>query len=236
MEEKKLAVLFSGGVDSSLAVALTAQIYNRITCLTFKRFGIFGESQIDKSLKRLQRRFPNVIFESVILPIDRFYQSLLKGERLNFMSLSICGLCKLAMHWRTIIYCIDNKINEVCDGSESSMIQYPDQNEQIMLADIQKLYRELGINYFNPVFNLGDKAEYYLFRMGIVPIEKVRGTGYESQIICTQQRIFKKFVDYYVLRNSWERYVVDSRSFFVKKIVYVKEQIKRYKEIEKSQF
>lgn len=225
MVEKRLGVLFSGGVHSSLAVALSALKYNRITCLVMKRFGLFGEGQVKKRLEALQARFPRVEFDLQVLSIDRHYQDLLKGDRFNIMSLSACGLCKLAMHWRAISYCMENKINAVCDGSESSMIQYPDQNESIMLGNIRKMYLQFGIDFFTPVFNLGDKAEYNLFRMGVIGKRQIRGTKDDLQVICTQQRIFKLFVDYYVMHNGWDRYIEDSRVFFDRKIEIVKKRI-----------
>lgn len=228
-KRKHLLVLFSGGVHSSLAVVLNIHKYERITCLTFKRFGIFGVDELEKSFQRLQKRFPKIKFESVILPADGLYKTLLKNEH-SIFSLSICGLCKLAMHWRTILYCIDNCIDEVCDGTESSMKQYPDQNEDIALGNLRQLYASLGIHYTTPVFSIGEEAEEALYQLGVTSRKRIRGTADDHQIICTQQRIFKLFVEYYVATNGWERYVSDSRGFFQKKIGYVKTCIDKYRQ------
>ena len=229
MKNDRLVVLFSGGVHSSLAVALCAPRYKSIMCLTLRRFGIFGARQVTSRLEALKNRFPQVRFESLVLPVDDYYDTLLSMHRFNIMSLSVCGLCKLAMHWRTIEYCMCNGIKDICDGSESSMVQYPDQNEGIMLDNIRNLYFDFNLNYFTPVFNIGAKAEHYLFRLGVVPKKIIRGTKEDIQIVCTQQRLFKMFVDYYVLRNGWERYVRDSRDFFEKKISLIKEDLRNRK-------
>jgi hypothetical protein len=138
------------------------------------------------------------------------------------------------MHWRAIVFCIDNGINAVCDGSEKSMVQYPDQNEEMMLGSVRKLYGEFGINYFTPVFDVGEVTEQYLFRLGITSKVSVRGTKDDIQIVCTQQRMFKKFVDFYILNKGWERYISDSREFFEGKIRLVEEQLKQYKKNAKS--
>jgi len=229
-KKKHLLVLFSGGVHSSLAAVLNIHKYERITCLTLKRFGIFGGDELAKSFQRLQKRFPKTKFESVVLPVDSLYKTLLKNEHSNIFSFSICGLCKLAMHWRTILYCVDNCIDEVCDGAESSMKQYPDQNEDIALGNLRQLYASFGIHYTTPVFSIGEEAEESLYQLGVTPQKRIRGAADDHQIICTQQRVFKLFVEYYVAANGWERYVSDSRYFFQKKIDYVKTRIEKYRE------
>ncbi|MDD5774183.1 MAG: hypothetical protein PHX78_12045 [bacterium] len=234
MKNDRLVVLFSGGVHSSLAVALCAPRYKNIICLTLRRFGIFGARQVNSRLEALKNRFPRVKFGSLVLPVDDYYNTLFSLRRFNIMSLSVCGLCKLAMHWRAIEYCLRSGISEVCDGSEKSMIQYPDQNEEIMLGSIRNLYSDFNINYFTPVFNIGDKAEHYLFRLGVVPKKIIRGTKEDIQVVCTQQRLFKIFVDYYVLRNGWDRYVRDSRIFFEKKIPFIREALSKKKENDRS--
>ncbi|HOW27009.1 MAG TPA: hypothetical protein PK876_00710 [Elusimicrobiota bacterium] len=225
--EKPLVVLFSGGVHSSLAVSLMASRHNPIVCLTLKRFGIYDDDQIADRVVRLKKRFPATDIRSVVLPFDDEYKALVRRNRFRLMSMSLCGLCKLAMHWRTLRYCREQKIENVCDKAESSMVQYPDQNEGMLLGLLRGLYPEFGVSYETPVFHSGDKAEHTLYRMGVTSKRNIRGTSDDRQIVCTQQRMFKFFVDYYVGARGWDAYVADTRRFYAEQVDFVRESLGR---------
>ena len=78
--------------------------------------------------------------------------------RHGFFVLSTCGLCKLAMHVRTVKYCLDHGIRQACDGANQGMTMFPDQMLPVIL-ETRKMYAQFGIEYFNPVFDIQPPEE-----------------------------------------------------------------------------
>jgi hypothetical protein len=97
-------------------------------------------------------------FEHHIINIDPLfkfvsYESYLSDLRKHgFMVLSVCGLCKLAMHLRAARFCLDHGIKHVSDGANRGMALFPDQTPEV-IRELAALYRASGIEYSNPVFH-----------------------------------------------------------------------------------
>jgi hypothetical protein len=135
------------------------------------------------------------------------------------------------MHIRTIIYCVDHKIENVCDGANKGMNLFPAQMAEI-IEEIKNLYRIAEINYFTPVFDyeslpdtgftdrlmLGNKSNeindenreiikkttgYELYKMGITDSENIKGTREDKKMQprCFQFILFNIFVHWYFLNK-----------------------------------
>jgi len=158
MSTEDIAVLYSGGTDSTLAAAISAERFRKIYLVTYDRFGLFETENTRGAAQDLMTRFGEDRIHHDILRYDglfRFtsYENYLANlYKHRFFLLSTCGLCKLAMHVRTIVYCIDNKIQHACDGANKGMDLFPAQMDCV-LKELKKLYGRFGISYSNPVFN-----------------------------------------------------------------------------------
>jgi len=109
-----------------------------------------------------------------------------------------CGLCKLAMHWRTIIYCLDNGIKYVSDGSGKEMYVDPSQHSAV-IPEMRKLYKRFGIQYLSPSFDTSpEEREGVLFKMGISERQVIKWTDatWELQPICSQEYLHLLHVQY----------------------------------------
>ena len=157
MPGKEVVLLYSGGTDSTLAACLLAEKYDKVRLLTFKRFGLFSAANSLSNVARLKARYGQDRFSHEIIPIDgifrkvsydRFFTNLFKH---GFFLLSTCGLCKLAMHVRALIYCLEEGIRNVSDGANKGMNLFPDQQPGV-IAMIRAMYAKFGIDYSNPVF------------------------------------------------------------------------------------
>lgn len=155
----KIVVLFSGGTDSLLTSALMAEKFKEVYLNTYHRFGFFSTTNSEVNVRKLKERYRDSRFIHQIIRVDkltkyvfteRYLRNLLKY---GFFMLSNCGLCKLAMHIRTVIFCLDNNIGNVCDGANQNMRLFPDQMKNV-LKELRKMYARFGINYMNPVFDL----------------------------------------------------------------------------------
>ena len=224
MKNNETVIMFSGGTDSTLAAALEAKKFDRVHLLTYDRFGLFSVGNSQLNVQKLKDKFGQDKFISHIVKIDKlteyvFYERYLHNLwRHGFFLLSICGLCKLAMHIRTLIFCIDNDIGNVSDGANQGMYLFPEQTETI-IEELKKLYDKFGITYNNPVFNyappenIGFADRFHLesilketdpqkpsmkikakttgctlHKMGLMPAENVKGTELDRKM---QPRCFQ---------------------------------------------
>ncbi len=222
---EKVVVLFSGGCDSTLAAAMAAQKYDRVQLITCYRSGFFKTKENTRiGFDKLRDKFGPDKFDIEIINVDKLFKRAQYDNYLYYVKkygpicMSICGLCKLAMDWRTILYCIEHSITDVCDGNVKEMSVFPTQNMKIALEDIIKLYADFNINYFNPIYEIGKDVENILYEMKLIPSPKHKLTRADKQVVCSQQILFSKFVEYYLSQNPWDDYVKNMHEFYSEKI------------------
>lgn len=224
MSNGEIVILFSGGTDSTLTACLMAEEFRRVRLITYDRYGLFSVTNPEINVQKLKNKFGDDKFSHQIIKVDKlskfvFYERYLRNLiKYRFFLLSNCGLCKLAMHIRTVIFCLDNKITNVCDGANQGMHLFPSQMIDV-IKETEMMYANFGINYTNPVFNFegpqdtefADRlhfekilptkekdASYYekkkkttgykLFELGLMPSENVKGTELDRKM---QPRCFQ---------------------------------------------
>jgi len=157
MPEEAL-LLYSGGTDSTLAACLLAEKYSRVRLVTFRRFGLFSTDNAAVNAEKLRVKYGAAKIVHENLPVNRLFRKVsydrffLNLFRHGFFLLSTCGLCKLAMHLRAAVYCLDNGIKRVSDGANKGMDLFPDQQPGV-LGMLREMYASVGIEYSNPVFD-----------------------------------------------------------------------------------
>lgn len=255
--KNELAILFSGGTDSTLAAALMAEKFEKIHLITYDRFGFFASDNTKLNVLKLQDKFGQDRFIHHIIKIDKitkwiFYERYLYNlKKHKFFVLSICGLCKLAMHLRTVIYCLDNGINNVCDGANKGMNVFPAQMKEVLLM-IKDMYAQFGINYINPVFNFEEPQDssfydrlgfekifdsfkkddsyyekkknttgYKLFELGLMPSDNVKGSKLDRSM---QSRCFQ-LVLFNVFALSYYIPTYGSKKYQEKTVEFCKDKI-----------
>ena len=151
-------LLYSGGTDSTLAACLLAERYARVRLVTFSRFGLFSATNPLVNVAKLKSRYGRERFSHEIIPMDGIFRKVSYDRflpnlfRHGFFLLSTCGLCKLAMHARALIYCLDNGVGRVSDGANKGMNLFPDQQPGV-IGMLKTMYAKFGIEYSNPVFD-----------------------------------------------------------------------------------
>ncbi|MDD5560808.1 MAG: hypothetical protein PHT50_01555 [Candidatus Omnitrophica bacterium] len=155
---KRIVILYSGGVDSTAASVMMAKQFDQIHLLSFTRLGLFNIERINLNVRLLEAKFGRDKFCHVIININKLFKMIsyaryFQGLRkYGFFLLSTCGLCKLSMHIRTLIYCLDNGIHFVADGANKNMSYFPDQTTEY-INEVKDLYARFKINYLNPVYD-----------------------------------------------------------------------------------
>lgn len=156
-ESKQAVLLFSGGTDSTAAAILLSRDFDHLHLLTYTHSGSFAPEKSGINVAKLQKRFSNR-FSHLILNTDRLFKKLTyldyarMVKRFGVLTLSTCGMCKLAMHVRTLLYCLDHGVKTVADGSNRNMSFFPAQMPEVC-ALIRGLYKTFGIEYTTPVFD-----------------------------------------------------------------------------------
>jgi len=192
---KEIVHLFSGGVDSTYTVTLLVKIFDKIRLVTYDRKGLYNVNYALVNYEKLKKmygadrisiNFMNIDREFKELCYEKYFSNLLKYGFYNLMN---CGLCKLAMHWRTIIYCLENNIKYVSCGSNQETVWDPSQH-LLTIQWLRHLYERFGVQYFTPIFDTSPEVrEDALFEMGITGHRRVKWTPYswEIQNTCYQE-------------------------------------------------
>ncbi|MFH2203256.1 MAG: 7-cyano-7-deazaguanine synthase [Elusimicrobiota bacterium] len=254
MPAEDMVVLFSGGTDSTLAAALAAESGRKIHLVTYDRFGLYSTGNTRRAAQGLSEKFGADKVTHTVLRYDGLFRHasyeryLSNLTRHGFFVLSTCGLCKLAMHIRTIVYCLDHGFKNVCDGANKGMDLFPAQMDCV-IDELKKLYARFGIAYTNPVFDYEPPAEdgflekdnlalikpaqeepradgektagRRLRELGLAPADNIKGTAYdrERQPRCFQFILFNVFAKkYYLASHSLEEYREATLGFFRDKI------------------
>jgi len=155
---KSVALMFSGGVDSTVAAIELLSDFDQVHLLTFRNgYGHYGFGRTRRRFAELQARHPGrfVHFEASIRDLfERICLSTLSEDYARFGSAFMwCMGCKLAMHARSIAYCRDNGIGHMSDGSAADSDEMVEQM-LLSVSMVHWLYADYGIEYLVPVYGI----------------------------------------------------------------------------------
>lgn len=262
--QPQVAVLFSGGSDSTLTAALEAERAEVVHLLTFRRFGIFRTENSRRNVPRLERAFGEGRFLHRSYDVDALFRWLSYDRWLRdayahgFMLLSTCGLCKLSMHLRALLYCLEHDIRRVADGANRQMNIYPAQMAPVLQA-LRGMYARFGIEYANPVFDYdgpsemgfhpatstslfapedaaaaqGQTTDRRLYELGILDAPGTKGTptDHAMQARCFQFLLFRIWVHWlYLPKHGYEAYCRETTAFHEARIERMVAEVQRYRE------
>lgn len=171
MEKNDLAILFSGGTDSLALYGLAAAGHHvelprphRIHLLHMRngmeRFPDFPEKRFITARAILEKQTapPDQIpvAEMVVLDVGRLFQGLWLDRyeeimpRYNGKNL-VCVACKVAMHARAVLYCVDHFVPRVAVGYTKKQRHYPEQT-RVFMDKIAAFSKQFGITTIFPVY------------------------------------------------------------------------------------
>lgn len=159
-----VAILFSGGTDSTLTAALLQKNFKVVHLVTYDRFGFHSTNNTSTQVEMLKKKYGEDRFIHTYHNVDKLFKYISYENYFNnlikhgLFNLSTCGLCKLSMHVRTIKYCLDNNIKYVADGANQAMSMEPAQMKSV-INELRNMYLHFNINYFNPVFEMAGPAD-----------------------------------------------------------------------------
>ncbi|MFH1397317.1 MAG: hypothetical protein ABIH27_02030 [Candidatus Omnitrophota bacterium] len=157
-KNNQIAILFSGGTDSTCAAAIMTDRFNVIHLITLNRFGFFSVENSSCNVRLLQQKFSTKIFIHNFINTDNLaryisYNNFIRNLfKYGFFMLSNCLICGLVNHFRALIFCLDNDIKDVADGSTREWSFFPTHMEKI-INELKKMYAEFKIDYHTPVYD-----------------------------------------------------------------------------------
>jgi predicted subunit of tRNA(5-methylaminomethyl-2-thiouridylate) methyltransferase len=155
-EAKRIALMFSGGVDSTMAALRLAERYDGVDLVTYHNgYGHYKMMRTARRANQLAKRHPNVFTHNILSiqnDFERFVLSSLEQDYDDHGSGFVwCLGCKLVMHMRTVLFCLEKGITMAADGSSGDTAEMVEQ----MPASVQRIrrfYQEYGIGYETPVY------------------------------------------------------------------------------------
>ncbi len=167
------AIMFSGGTDSTLAAALMLEEGRDVHLLTFNPgFVLFiGNSRYNAGrLKEVygDHRVTHAIMNNVANTKEILWNEIkhdLKEFGFNMNAL-VCLGCRMAMHTGAVIYCLENGIPYLVDGSIADQSTIPEQL-QSTLERHREFYREtFGMHHRSPIYDEA-RSDNRLAQMGM---------------------------------------------------------------------
>jgi len=155
----KVAVLFSGGIDSSAAALIYLQKGCKVQLITFDNG---AERNLDNPKIRadlIKRKFGTQCSWKMLNSGELFHRIAVKNlekDVKKYGNLICCG-CKLAMLAELIIYCKKHDIKIIADGFEAGQVYYPEQHPDYISAT-DSFAKEFGISYEHPIYKMSAKA------------------------------------------------------------------------------
>jgi 7-cyano-7-deazaguanine synthase in queuosine biosynthesis len=236
---KSVAVLYSGGSDSVLSAAVLTKDFDEIHLLTFTYAVIAEGSERSKvNVERLRRKYPDRRFVHSIFYLDNLLKMILSHRKLRdllkyrLFVVAMCPICKVAMHTRTLLYCLDHGIKYVADGANQARGRtYPEQVKTVMqqYADFYKPYE---ITYFSPIYEMPTRTDHILYEMGIYPYPNVKTDSEANALIepnCDYKSLYHTVsVGYYKNLYGDDKFEEITIRYYQEKFRWIREMVEDY--------
>ncbi|MBM4344491.1 MAG: hypothetical protein FJ100_14085 [Deltaproteobacteria bacterium] len=158
----EIALMFSGGLDSTATAARLATQHTRVHLLHYANgYGHFGLGRAEKRTQALQAaigdRFSLHLLPTKDLFDDIVVQRIAQEARDAGGAFVWCMGCKLAMHLRSAEFCLEHGIPALADGSNQETSEMVEQM-RVSLTLIAGFYSRWGIRFETPVYEQGRQA------------------------------------------------------------------------------
>lgn len=165
MAQKNMAVLFSGGADSSAVAVQYLQAGRTVHLLTFYNWAERWMDRGQYKAEIIAAKFPGRCVWNLLDSGDLFHHLAivsLETDIRKYGNLICCG-CKIAMLCQAILYCRRHRIRDLADGFRKEQRYYPEQTRAYM-KPTDSFAAEFGISYLHPLYQVTSAQEERLVR------------------------------------------------------------------------
>lgn len=226
MKDKKVLLMYSGGLDSLLSCIRLINEGFRVYLIHFDNGSTIGTENINEGIKLHLSKFKdNIEYIGVASTAGLFrdYRGILDIENYTFDELSIkfpgvsisqyrCLMCRMAMYTYSIALAKSLGISSIAEGARKSQLFGIEQ--KALLDEFELLCNKYNMNLLLPVFDLEDDMirDNELLRNGIVPIayESKCLLGYPMNAKLNIEQIESLRKMYLSLREYQEEHIDDS--------------------------
>ncbi len=182
--KKEVSLMFSGGIDSTVAAIILAEKFDRINLLNYDNgYGHYNFDNARRRYKELKQKIGNKFFYyhfSVRDIFEKIVVNNLLEDYGRYKSAFIwCLGCKMAMHAKSILFNLEKGVKYMADGSSKYSEEFVEQMP-ISISALRRIYQEYRIRYINPGFGVEREKKISIlkekgFRMGIRVMDRFLG-------------------------------------------------------------
>lgn len=173
--QEQVAVMFSGGTDSTLAAAIGAETFKRVHLLTFRTSQMSNWERSRTGAQVLIERYGVDKVIHRIIDNDALFRRLhfsnyrqdLKKYGL-YLTCLVCPACGVGFQVRSLVYCRTHGCRYLWDGLQSEGAEehiYPGLDPDIQ-GGITELCRDYGVIRESPVYDVS-RTDYVLYEKGL---------------------------------------------------------------------
>jgi hypothetical protein len=166
-----VAVLFSGGTDSTASAALLTQRFGGVDLCTLRRAGFFGAENSAYNRGKLVARYPEIGFRHFVYETTPLARRLTNDGRwrhvlrYGFFTLQMCGFCAYTNQVATIAHCLRWGLTDLADGITHDWPFFPAHMDRVIDL-FRDFARSFGITYHTPVLHCAvDNPMTYLHKI-----------------------------------------------------------------------
>ncbi|SFR67965.1 adenine nucleotide alpha hydrolase family protein [Anaeromicropila populeti] len=172
MKTNDAIVLFSGGIDCSLAACILSEQQYKVHLVHYINGTSISNSLYQIRYNELKCVLGDDMISLTELKIPGLFRKLslsnIEQDFKKYENNMICLGCRMGMHVETIVYALKNNIQTVADGSIHYQSHFPEQSSAALHL-FKQLYKKYGIDFINPVLDIKEKenVKYRLLDYGI---------------------------------------------------------------------
>lgn len=190
--DHQVATLFSGGMDSTLTAMYLADHFARVHLLTYKTLGLIRLNSSAIHAQQLIEKLGPARISHEIIDINELHRRLRTGFAQDYLNYCkgtapgvLCLGCKLAMHVRTLLYCLEHGVAYATDGALRVQSDHPECMPGV-LNTLRQMYADYGVHFSSPMYEIDSKDQNRkrMLELGFTVAKKIGSTTRFDQPIC----------------------------------------------------
>lgn len=172
LRPNEIALMFSGGIDSTATAARLADRYDRVHLLTYKNgYGHYYFHRVAQRVDELNRKLGSRFVHTLISTkghFDKILVDTVAADYRKYRSGFVWFMgCKMAMHMRSAMYCLEHGLQHMSDGSNEDTNEMVEQM-LISLTLIRQFYAGFDVHFGTPVYEVRrDDSRRYIAGLGL---------------------------------------------------------------------
>jgi hypothetical protein len=195
-----------------------------------------GFDERNTNIQRLKEKFKDVKFIHKEIDVDALFLDVARGSLLEDMkhhglyTMALCAPCKISMHIRTAVYCLENGINGVMDGANEE-VRYDPFQRKSGRNELKRFYAQLGIGYSNPLCENKKlkRADYELYERGFTGKKDIKETAEDLQGSCCTVAVNDIYaMGFYEVFHTYDDFEIPTQRYFRDKLGQYIPEIRDY--------